>query len=75
MTEPTPRQLQVLVAYIEEGSTKGAARRLDLSDIRVRQVLSELHAVFGTVNSAQTFAVAVRLGLIDMAELNLPDAA
>lgn len=75
MTEPTDRQLAVLVAWIECGGSVGAADRLAMTPIRVRQVLAELHAVFGTKTSVQAFAVAVRLGLVDVASLNLPDAA
>lgn len=75
MTEPTPRQLLVLVTWIEEGSTEKAALRLHMHPSSVRNVLGDLRAVLGATNSVQAFAIAVRAGLVDPHKLDLPDAA
>lgn len=75
MSEPTPRQLQVLVAYIECGGSRPAADRLGITDRTVRDVLSVLHVVIGGSTTAQTFAIAVQRGMIDPHKLRLPEAA
>jgi DNA-binding CsgD family transcriptional regulator len=75
VTEPTPRQLQVLVAWIECGNADEAGRRLGLHPSTVRHILSDVQAVLGAAHSGQAFAIAVRLGLIDPSTLRLPDAA
>lgn len=75
VNEPTPRQLEVLVAYVECGGSKEAARRLQVSDRHIRGILSALHAIIGGANSAQTFAIAVQRGLIDPHELHIDEAA
>lgn len=75
MNEPTDRQFQVLVAYIEAGSARAAALRLGVHPDSIRHVLADLNAVLGAANTAQAFAIAVRSGLIDAHDLSLPDAA
>jgi DNA-binding NarL/FixJ family response regulator len=75
MTEPTDRQLAILVAYVECGGSKPAADRLGVSERTVRDVLSVLHVVIGGTNSAQTFAIAVQRGLIDPHKLRLVEVA
>ena len=75
MSEPTVRQLEVLVAYIEAGSAKKAARDLGVNEHYVRGVLSVLHTVYGGANTAQTFAIAIQRGDIDPHGLRLPNAA
>lgn len=73
--EPTPRQLEVLVAWIECHDAAEAGRRLGMHPSSVRHVLSDVQTVLGAAHSAQAFAIAVRLGLIDPHDLRLPDAA
>lgn len=75
MTEPTPRQLAILIAYIEAGGSRQAAARLKCHPGTVRAVLSEVQEVLGAANSAQAFAIAVRDGLIRMSDMHLPEAA
>lgn len=75
MTEPSARQLAVLVAWIESSGTAEAAQRLGLHPHTVRHILSDVQTVLGADHSAQAFAIAVRSGLIDPARLRLPDAA
>lgn len=75
MTEPTPRQLEVLVAWVETGRAEKAADRLHMHPSSVRNVLGDIRAVLGATSSVQAFAIAVRSGLIDPNELDLPDAA
>lgn len=75
MTEPTPRQLAVLVAYIEAGGARGAAERLGMHPTSVRMILAELHQAFDAANTAQAFAIAVQRGHIDPLTLRLPEAA
>jgi DNA-binding CsgD family transcriptional regulator len=75
MSEPTERQLEILVAYVECGGSKAAAIRLSVSERYIRSALSALHAIIGGTNSAQTFALAVQRGLIDPHELHISEAA
>jgi hypothetical protein len=69
--EPSVRQLAVLVAWIECGDSPCAAERLGMTSIRVRQILSELHAILGVRTTVQAAAVAIRDGLIDADSLNI----
>lgn len=75
MTEPTDRQLAVLVAWIECGGSAGAGRRLGMHPSSVRHVLADLQAVLGADHSGQAFAIAVQRGLIDPERLALPKVA
>lgn len=75
MTEPTARQVAVLVAYIECGRTQEAAARLGVHPDTLRHWLAEIATVLGARNTAQAIAIAIRRGLIDAQELQLPDAA
>lgn len=75
MSEPTPRQIEVLVAWIECGTSDAAGRRLGMHPVTVRRTLADLRTVYGVANPAQVFACAVRDGLIDPAKVTLPDAA
>jgi DNA-binding NarL/FixJ family response regulator len=51
--QPTRRQLEVLRAYIREGSVAAAAYELGLSETTVRQHLSGLYRRTGCMNAAQ----------------------
>lgn len=75
MTEPTIRQLEVLIAWIECGNSAGAGKRLGITSDRVRAVNAEVIAVFGVRTSAQAFALAVQEGFIDLASVNVKLAA
>jgi DNA-binding NarL/FixJ family response regulator len=71
VAEPTPRQLWVLIVYIETGSYSAAARRLNVSPETVRNHLTECRTAFHARNTAQAFAAAVRAGLIDPERMHL----
>jgi DNA-binding CsgD family transcriptional regulator len=75
MTEPTPRQLSVLIAWIEEGGTREAAARLGCHPDTVRHNLAELQVILGAANSAQAFAIAIVRGLVDPHDLRVDEAA
>lgn len=72
---PTPRQLQVLAAYIECGSREEAARRLGLDLATVKNYLTICRESFGARNTAQAFGIAVQRGLIDPAGLTFRNRA
>ena len=50
---PTRRQVEVLRAYIRDGSVAAAAYELGISETTVRQHLSGLYRRTGCVNAAQ----------------------
>ena len=75
MTEPTPRQLTVLIAWIECGTSERAAARLGAHPDTIRHILAAVADVLGADGSAQAFAIAVKRGLIDPHELRIDEAA
>lgn len=75
MTEPTVRQLAVLCAWIECGDMETAAAQLGITVSTVRNTLAAVREVFGVRYSAQAFALAVSLGLIDTHDLRIAAAA
>jgi len=75
MTEPTARQLRVLTAYIEGGGMQAAADRLDVPLYVIRDTLADLRVILRARNTAQAFALALQLGLIDPNELSIATAA
>ena len=75
MSEPTPRQIEVLIAWFECGTSEDAGVRLGLHAAHVRKVLGDLHEVYGVRTSAQAFGCAVRDGLIDVHKLTLRHCA
>ncbi len=60
---PTRRQLEVLRAYIAQGSTAAAAHELGIAESTARQHLSGLYRRAGCLNSAQA---AYLLGRADL---------
>jgi hypothetical protein len=74
VTEPTARQLEILVAYVEAGSMRAAGARLGVAEFVVRDTLAAIRTCLRARNTAQAFALAVRDGLIDPHELD-PDLA
>jgi hypothetical protein len=50
---PTRRQLETLVAYIDAGSIKTAARELGMTEATARQILSAFDRRTGTLNAVQ----------------------
>jgi DNA-binding CsgD family transcriptional regulator len=75
MTEPTQRQLSVLIAWIEEGGTREAAARLGCSPNTARNHLMALRAALHVHTTAQAAFVAVQRGLIDADTLDVDKAA
>lgn len=75
MTEPTDRQLVILVAWIEWGGTRPAAEAMQVHPDTMRHWLAEIQAVLGADSSAQAFAIAVKRGLIDPSTLHVDEAA
>lgn len=75
MTEPTARQIRVLVAWVECGTSEDAGVRLGMHPVAVRKVLADLHEVYGVKTSAQAFGRAVRDGLIDVNEIEFDHCA
>jgi DNA-binding NarL/FixJ family response regulator len=73
--EPTPRQLWVLIVYIETGSRRAAAERLGVSEDTVRNTLAAIRHRLRVDTSVQAFAVAVRDGLIDASQMDIRQAA
>lgn len=56
-TAPTDREIEVLRAYLETGSTKGAAHRLGVHPQTVKNQLSNVRRRLGVANTAQAVAV------------------
>ena len=75
MSEPTSRQIAVLLAWVECGTSEDAGVRLGMHPVAVRKVLAELIAVYGVKTSAQVFGCAIRDGLIDVSAIELQHCA
>jgi DNA-binding CsgD family transcriptional regulator len=71
VSEPTPRQLAILSAWIELGDYRLVAGQLGLSVHTIRWSLGTTREALGARNSAQAFAIAVRRGLIDPHRLRI----
>jgi len=60
--DPTPREVEALRAYVEEGSYKAAARRMAISEHTLRNHLSMLRAKCGARTTAEAvFLLHARL--------------
>lgn len=57
MKAPTARQLAILAAYVVEGSHKGAAYRLGISESTVRNQVSRMNERIGAVSTAHAVYV------------------
>jgi DNA-binding CsgD family transcriptional regulator len=71
----TSRELAVLVAVIETGSSRDAAERLGISRKTVDIHLSHAKRKLGASSVGQAFALACVQGLIDPLALNFGRAA
>jgi len=58
----TVRQLTIVRAYLEEGSTKGAARQLGLQPTTVSTTLARARAVERVDTTSQLVRILVRRG-------------
>jgi DNA-binding NarL/FixJ family response regulator len=56
MPPPSPRQLDVLGAYLDHGSVKEAAEALNICPSRTRTIMSALYHRIGVRNAAQATA-------------------
>lgn len=62
---PTARELGVLIAVVQMGGNRPAARALGISEFTVRGHLCAVRAKLRAANTAQAFAIAIQRRLVD----------
>jgi DNA-binding CsgD family transcriptional regulator len=72
---PTRRELEVLVAYVEAGTTRAAAHDLGISERGVKSSLTRLRDKLGAKSSAQAFAICLHSGRLSPDGRVLSDVA
>jgi DNA-binding NarL/FixJ family response regulator len=75
VSEPTARELQVLVAIIETGSEKDAAKRLGIAPATVNAHTDRIRHKLDAASTAQAFGIACSRGLIDPFRMRFGRAA
>lgn len=71
----TRRQLDILRLIANGHTTTATARRLGISYNTVTSQVASIHRKLRVSDRAQAVAVALRLGLLDMDDVTVPDGA
>lgn len=71
----TARERQVLVLIANGNTNRAIARRLELTEETVKSRMQSILRKLRVGDRAQAVAVALRLGLLDLEEVEIPEGA